>query len=168
LPQGVELTGVRDSKKMTEKARIESFSVILREALTVGIGVVSRNYIDEFNILKASLEAMKRAVLALDYKPDFLLVDGIHKIPLPNSQRCLKKGDSRSKTISAASVLAKVYRDRIMLAYHEMYPHYGFAKHKGYGTKGHLQALRKHGPSPLHRLTFKGVREISPSDPFVV
>jgi ribonuclease HII len=168
LPQGVELTGVRDSKKMTEKARIESFSVILREALTVGIGVVSRNYIDEFNILKASLEAMKRAVLALDYKPDFLLVDGIHKIPLSNSQRCLKKGDSRSKTISAASVLAKVYRDRIMLAYHEMYPHYGFAKHKGYGTKGHLQALRKHGPSPLHRLTFKGVRETSPSDPFVV
>jgi ribonuclease HII len=160
LPEGIELAGVRDSKKMTEKAREKAFNEILCEAVDSGIGVVSRRYIDEFNILKASLEAMKRAVLALDQKPDYLLVDGIQRIPVSTPQDCLKKGDSRSLTISAASVLAKVYRDRIMRAYHHMYPHYGFDKHKGYGTKKHLEALEKYGPSPVHRFTFKGVRTI--------
>lgn len=159
LPQGIDLPGVRDSKKMAEKSRREAFSVILSAALAAGIGVVSSRYIDEFNILKAALEAMKRAILALDHEPDFLLIDGIQKVSLPTPQECLKKGDARSRTISAASVLAKVYRDRIMLAYHNMYPHYGFDRHKGYGTKRHMEALRKYGPSPVHRLTFKGVKE---------
>ena len=157
IPQGTELAGVQDSKKMSPKARQEAFSVIHRKAWGVGIGVVSHQYIDEFNVLKASLEAMRRAVLALASQPEFLLVDGIHKVPIAVPQQCLKKGDQICRSISAASVVAKVYRDRIMQAYSKMYPVYGFEKNKGYGTKQHLAALRQYGPSPLHRITFKGV-----------
>ncbi len=157
LPHGIELTGVRDSKQMRAGAREKAFSVIHRKALATGIGVVSHRYIDEFNILKASLEAMRRAILFLDPQPDFLLVDGIHSVPLSIHQRCLKKGDQLSRSISAASVLAKVYRDRIMRCYHEMYPEYGFDKHKGYGTVRHMKAIKQYGPSPIHRMTFKGV-----------
>lgn len=157
VPQGAELTGIRDSKRMSARAREKAFSVILREALASGIGVASHKYIDAFNILKASLEAMRLAILALDPQPEFLLIDGIQSVPLPLPQRCLKKGDQISRSISAASVLAKVYRDRIMCSYHEMYPGYGFDKHKGYGTPYHLKALRRYGASPIHRLSFKGV-----------
>ncbi len=137
--------------------REEAFSIIHHKALTTGIGVVSHRYIDEFNILKASLEAMRRAILALDPQPDFLLVDGIHAVPLSIHQRCLKKGDQISRSISAASVLAKVYRDRIMRCHHEMYPGYGFDKHKGYGTARHMEAIRQYGACPIHRMSFKGV-----------
>ena len=157
IPLDVELAGIRDSKKMTEMSREKAFPVIHRKAITTGIGVVSHRYIDKLNILKASLEAMKQAVLSLDPQPEFLLVDGINMIHLPIPQRCLKKGDQISLSISAASVIAKVYRDRIMRSYHEIYPVYGFDKNKGYGTPGHFAALKKYGPSPLHRLTFKGV-----------
>ena len=100
---------------------------------------------------------MRRAVLALDPRPEFLLVDGTHCVPLPFLQRCLKKGDQISRSISAASVVAKVYRDRIMRSYHEMYPGYGFDTNKGYGTRAHLAALRKYGTCPVHRLTFRRV-----------
>ncbi len=158
LPQGVELAGVTDSKKMNARAREQAFPGIHEAALTTGIGVVSHRYIDEFNILKASLEAMRRAIMALDPLPDFLLIDGISSVPMSIPQRCLKKGDLISRSISAASVLAKVYRDRIMLRYHEMYPKYGFDKHKGYGTARHMEAIRQHGPSPIHRMTFRGVK----------
>jgi len=157
LPHGVELAGVRDSKQMRPEAREKAFLTIHHKALATGIGVVSHKYIDEFNILKASLEAMRQAILALDPPPDFLLVDGIHPVPLTIHQRCLKKGDQLSLSISAASVLAKVYRDRIMRCYHEMYPCYGFDSHKGYGTARHLKAIRQNGPSPIHRMSFKGV-----------
>jgi ribonuclease HII len=157
LPEGVELSGIRDSKQMSPDAREEAFPVIHRKALAARIGVVSHKYIDEFNILRAALEAMRRAVMALDPQPDFLLVDGIHTVPIPIRQRCLKKGDQLSQSISAASVLAKVYRDRIMCCYHEMYPDYGFDKHKGYGTARHLEAIRQYGASPVHRMSFKGV-----------
>jgi len=157
FPPNPEVTGVRDSKMMTAKARDEAFVVIHGEALAAAVGVVSREYIDEFNILKASLEAMARAVKALDPRPETLLVDGIHPVPLPITQKCLKKGDQISRSISAASVLAKVYRDRIMRSYHRMYPVYGFDKNKGYGTPQHLEALKRHGPCPVHRLTFKRV-----------
>ena len=159
FPANPELPGVKDSKMMTAGARDEAFPVIHDEALATAIGVVSREYIDEFNILKASLEAMVRAVKALDPRPETLLVDGIHPVPLPITQKCLKRGDQISRTISAASVLAKVYRDRIMRSYHRMYPAYGFDKNKGYGTRQHLEALKRHGPCPVHRLTFKGVRQ---------
>jgi ribonuclease HII len=157
LPEGRLFEGVKDSKVMTAKARERAFALIISEAVSVGIGVVSHRYVDRFNILKASLEAMKRAVSCLEPTPDFLLVDGTQKVPLPLGQRCLKKGDQISHTISAASVIAKVYRDRLMRAYHECYPLYGFRENKGYGTKLHLEAIRRYGPSPIHRLSFKGV-----------
>jgi ribonuclease HII len=160
IPEGKILSGVKDSKQMTEKARNKAFSVINNEAIAVGIGVVSHQFIDEFNILRASLEAMKRAVLFLDTSPEYLLVDGIHAIPLPIPQKCLKKGDQRSLSIGAASVMAKVYRDRIMRSYDEQFPVYGFSQHKGYGTSRHLEALGQHGPTPIHRRTFRGVCSI--------
>ena len=158
LPQDEKLPGIKDSKKMTERARTRAFSVINQKALAIGIGVVSHKYIDEHNILGASLEAMKKAGTYLEPAPDFILVDGIHKVPEKAPQRCIKKGDQLSHSISAASIIAKVYRDRIMCAYHNIYPDFGFDRHKGYGTKYHLNALRQRGPSPIHRLTFKGVR----------
>ena len=157
LAQGTLLPGVRDSKQMTENAREDALSLIQEKALAVGVGVVSHRYIDRFDILKASLEAMKRAVLALDPAPDACLVDGIHTIPMSMAQRCIKKGDRLSHSVSAASIVAKVYRDRLMCAYHEQFPQYGFSEHKGYGTRRHLAAIREHGACPIHRRTFKGV-----------
>ena len=157
LPESPLLPGVKDSKLMTPKSREEAFEAIRFEALSAAIGVVSRAYIDRFNILKASLEAMARAVRSLDPQPEFLLVDGIYPVSLSIPQQCLKKGDQVSLSISAASVVAKVYRDRIMTAYHDVFPAYGFAQNKGYGTPQHLEALKKYGPSPIHRLTFRRV-----------
>jgi ribonuclease HII len=159
IPEGISFDGVRDSKKMTARAREKAFEVILDSAVSVSIGVVSHGFIDQFNILKASLEAMRRAVLALEPEPDYLLVDGIHRVPVPMPQMPLKKGDQISHSISAASVIAKVYRDRIMRAYHDQFPEYGFSQHKGYGTAEHCRAIVEHGPSPVHRRTFKRVRE---------
>ena len=129
---------------MTAKAREAAFGVINRQAAAVSVGIASRAFIDQFNILQATLQAMRRAVLTLVPQPDYLLVDGIHSVPVPLRQRCLKKGD-------------QVYRDRIMRSYDELYPLYGFRHHKGYGTKRHLAAIRRHGPSPIHRVTFRGV-----------
>lgn len=158
LREGMALNGVKDSKKMTERAREKAFSVISCGAVAISVGVVSHTYIDRHNILNASLEAMRRAVLSLHPAPEFLLVDGLQGIPIPFPQRCLKKGDQRSLSISAASVIAKVYRDRIMRSFHSSFPVYGFSKNKGYGTASHLDALKVYGPSPVHRLTFRGVR----------
>ena len=160
IPEGVRFSGVKDSKKMTARARFERFHTIRGGALTFGIGVVSVSYIEKFNILNASLEAMLRAIQVLDPQPEIILVDGIHPVPIPIKQKCLKKGDQISRSISAASVLAKVYRDWIMASYHNMYPDYGFDKNKGYGTRQHLEALKAHGPSPVHRLTFKPVHRL--------
>lgn len=157
VPEGVILTGIKDSKQMTENTREKAFSVINERALAISIGVVSHRLVDELNILRASLEAMKQAVLSLDPAPDIILVDGIHKVPVSIPQRCLKKGDQISLCISAASIMAKVYRDRIMRSYNELYPEYGFFQNKGYGTLYHRGALKHNGPSPIHRLSFKGV-----------
>jgi ribonuclease HII len=142
---------------MTENAREEAFPLIHEKALSVGVGVVSAEEIDRTNILQASLQAMKRAIISLDPRPDFCLVDGIHPVPVPIPYRCLKQGDRRSHSISAASVVAKVYRDRIMCSFHEKFPGYGFSENKGYGTAQHLAALRKQGACPIHRMTFKRV-----------
>ena len=158
LPRDIELPGVRDSKKMSPGAREKAFPLILRRALSCGVGTVSNKDIDEINILQASREAMRRALLSLPMKPQFLLVDGINTVPVPLPQECIKKGDLLSLSISAASVLAKVYRDRIMTSCHRDYPLYGFDRHKGYGTRRHLEALRRYGPCPIHRRTFKRVR----------
>lgn len=158
IPKDISLPGIKDSKKMTEKAREKAFSVINERAISIGIGVVSHSFIDESNILNASLKAMKRAVLSLEPAPDYILVDGIHKIPIITPQDCIKKGDQRSLSISAASIMAKVYRDNIMNSYHDIFPDYGFNKNKGYGTTRHLNALSQYGPCLIHRLTFRGVK----------
>jgi ribonuclease HII len=157
IPKGIKLSGVKDSKKMTEKARVRAFTVINEIALSIGIGVVSNRSIDESNILNATLEAMRRALSFLEPAPEYALVDGIHKIPIIIPQKCIKKGDQLSQSISAASVIAKVYRDKIMCSYHELFPEYGFHQNKGYGTAKHLAALKHYGPCPVHRLSFRGV-----------
>lgn len=159
IPEGVCIEGVRDSKRMTVKARERAFEQILGTAVAVGIGVVSHGTIDRVNIRRATLEAMKRAVLTLDPPPDYLLVDGIDRVPVSMPQAPLKKGDQISLSISAASILAKVYRDRIMCAYHEEFPEYGFIQNKGYGTARHLKAIEAHGPCALHRRSFRRVTE---------
>ena len=156
LPEGAILAGVRDSKVMTARAREEAFSLVNATALAIGVGVVSAKRIDESNILKASLDAMKQAVLCLEPGPDFLLVDGTYPVPVSTPHRCLVCGDRVSLSVSAASVVAKVYRDRIMRSYHAMYPQYGFLENKGYGTSGHLAAIRAHGACPIHRVSFRG------------
>ncbi|MBN2032395.1 MAG: ribonuclease HII [Deltaproteobacteria bacterium] len=157
LPQDAILDGVRDSKAMTAKAREEAFSLVDATALTIGVGVVSAKQIDAWNILKASLNAMKQAVLCLEPAPDFLLVDGTYPVPVTTPHWCLVGGDRLSLSVSAASVVAKVYRDRIMRSYHAMYPQYGFLENKGYGTTRHLAAIKAHGACPIHRMTFRGV-----------
>ncbi len=151
---------LKDSKEMSASAREEASRWIIDRAVAYSTAVVSGQEIDQGNILKASLKAMRLAVEALRPRPDILLVDGIHAVPTRVAQWCIKKGDQRSISISAASILAKVYRDRIMEAFHSMYPQYGFHKNKGYGTRQHLDALRQWGPCPIHRLSFKGVARI--------
>ncbi len=150
---------IKDSKCLSASQREKAFEYICNKATSVSVGVVSHEFIDRFNILNASLEAMKRAVFGLFIKPDLLLVDGIYKVPVSIPQECIKKGDRINKLISAASIVAKVYRDRIMKAYHNDYPVYNIAKHKGYPTKEHLELLKRFGPSPIHRLSYKSVRE---------
>ncbi len=157
LPENVELKGVQDSKKMTPRAREQAFFLIEERAISFSIGVVGPSEIDQINILQATLKAMKQAVLCLDPQPDFLLIDGTGHVELPIQQRCIVRGDQQSLSISAASVVAKVYRDRMMCSYHELYPQYGFSSNKGYGTRRHLAAITRYGPCSIHRFTFRGV-----------
>jgi ribonuclease HII len=157
LPDNVELHDVRDSKKMSEKARREAFSLIQKNSVATAISVVSPDEIDRINILQATLTAMKKAILSLNPSPDYLLIDGNHPVDSPIDQRCIIKGDQLSLSISAASILAKVYRDSIMYSFHKTYPQYGFSSNKGYGTSDHINALVHYGPCPIHRLTFKRV-----------
>jgi ribonuclease HII len=157
LPKYITLNGVKDSKKMSSRDREESYSIIQKSAIDISLAVVSPQEIDQINILQATRKAMKLAVLGLDPQPDYLLIDGNQDIGLPICQRYIIKGDQLSLSISAASVLAKVYRDRIMNSYHELYPMYDFCSNKGYGTPGHIQAIDKYGPCCIHRLTFRGV-----------
>lgn len=127
------------------------------------MGIVDSEEIDRLNILRASLKAMELAVLQLKPSPEYLLIDGPHQISTPHPQKAIKFGDSLSTPIAAASIIAKVTRDRLMLKYHEDYPVYNFAQNKGYGTKEHLQALKRHGCCPLHRKSFRHVKEILPT-----
>jgi ribonuclease HII len=157
LPEGLTLHGVTDSKKMSKRAREEAFVCIQRGAIDLAISVVSSQEIDRINILQATRKAMRQAVLALDPQPDCLLIDGIQSVDLPVEQRCIPRGDQLCLSISAASVLAKVYRDSIMESYHELYPDYDFSTNKGYGTRAHREALAKFGSCGIHRLTFRGV-----------
>lgn len=154
LPKGLELPGLNDSKKLTDKKRRELFPVIKEQAIAYGIGLASHEEIDEINILQATYLAMERAIAQLEGKADFALIDGNRAKDFGLPVRTVVKGDSLSASIAAASVLAKVTRDDIMLEMAEKYPQYAFEIHKGYGTKAHYEALRLHGHSPIHRMSF--------------
>ena len=154
LPKGLELPGLNDSKKLTDKKRRELFPVIKEQAIAYGIGLASHEEIDEINILQATYLAMERAIAQLNGKAEFALIDGNRTKDFGLPVRTVVKGDSLSASIAAASVLAKVTRDDIMLEMAAKYPEYGFEVHKGYGTKAHYEALRVHGHSEIHRLSF--------------
>ena len=159
LPIGVRIDGVDDSKKLSPETRERLFDVIMAQALRVGVGMASAKVIDRINILQATRLAMQEAVGKLSPQPDFLLIDGISRIASPLPQQTIKKGDSLSLSIAAASIIAKVSRDRLMRELDLKHPGYGLAGHKGYGSASHMEAIRQLGPSPIHRLTFGGVKE---------
>ena len=154
LPPNVNIPGLNDSKKLSDKKRRELMPVIKEQAIAYGIGFASEKEIDEINILQATYLAMQRAIDQLAVKPDLALVDGNRAGDFGLPVKTVVKGDSLSASIAAASVLAKVTRDDLMLELAEKYPEYGFEIHKGYGTKAHYAALTKHGPSQVHRMTF--------------
>lgn len=154
LPSNLEIPGLTDSKKLSDKRRRELFPVIKEQAIAYGIGFASHEEIDEINILQATFLAMERALAQLKVKPDLALIDGNREKDFGIPVKTVVKGDSLSANIAAASVLAKVSRDDVMLAMAETYPGYGFEIHKGYGTKAHYEALRQLGASPIHRMSF--------------
>ena len=154
LPDGLYIEGLNDSKKLTEKKREKLFDIIKKEAVAYSIASADVEEINEMNILEADLLAMRRAIDGLGVKADFAIIDGNIARDFPIPARAVVKGDSKSMSIAAASVLAKVARDRLCLELDREYPQYGIAKHKGYGTKEHKEALRKYGPSPIHRKKF--------------
>lgn len=154
LPREAVIEGLNDSKKLTEKKREALFDVITERALTYGIASASVEEIEKLNILNATFLAMNRAIDKLDPIPELALIDGNRSTGIAMPSRCVVKGDSRCADIAAASILAKVSRDRYMLTLAEKYPQYHFEQHKGYGTKLHYEALREYGPSPEHRPSF--------------
>lgn len=154
LPKGHIVEGVNDSKKLSEKKREELYDKVIKECTVYSIGIATEKEIDEINILQATFLAMRRAVEGLSVKPDIALIDGNKTPGLAIEQRAIVKGDGKSANIAAASIIAKVSRDRYMLEMAEKYPEYQFEKHKGYGTKLHYEMLEKYGVSPIHRVTF--------------
>ena len=154
LPKDCKILYLNDSKKLSEKKREELFEVIKEGAVSYGIGVVGPEVIEEINILNATYEAMRRAVAALKVVPDVLLNDAVTIPGLPMKQVPIIKGDAKSVSIAAASIMAKVTRDRMMVEYAEQYPEYDFASNKGYGTAKHMEALHKYGLTPIHRKSF--------------
>jgi len=159
LPFSFYHEDICDSKKLTSKKRDLMYDIINENAISVGIGIVDSNKIDKINILQASLKSMKHALTNLKIVPDYLLIDGKFTIKSDIDQEAIIKGDQKSISIAAASIIAKVTRDRIMNQFDKKYPQYGFCKHKGYGTKFHMEAISKNGICPIHRTTFKGVKE---------
>lgn len=154
LPKSCEILYLNDSKKLSEKKREELYEQIQKQAVAVGVGMVFSELIDEINILQATYKAMREAIENLTVIPSLLLNDAV-KIPeVLIEQVPIIKGDAKSVSIAAASVVAKVTRDRLMICYGEQYPEYGFAKHKGYGTKQHQEAIKQFGVSPIHRISF--------------
>ncbi|HEB71592.1 MAG TPA: ribonuclease HII [Nitrospirae bacterium] len=162
LREDAKIEGLTDSKQLTEKKRNELYDVIRESAVSFCVAHVSHEVIDSINILQATLRAMLKAVEGLDPEPDFVLIDGMQTIiNWPGPQKAVVKGDSLSLSIAAGSVLAKVTRDAMMAEYSRQYPEYGFERHKGYGSAYHREAIAKHGPCPIHRKTFRGVREFT-------
>ena len=156
LPKDIFLPFLNDSKKVTEKRRDVLFDEIKQNAIAYGIGIASNTLIDEINILQATYEAMREAINSLEKKPDVLLVDAVHIPDINIKQVGIVKGDAKSVNIAAASILAKVTRDRVMAEYDKIYPEYGFASNKGYGTATHIAALKEVGPCAIHRKSFIG------------
>ena len=154
LPAGLEIPGLNDSKKLSEKQREALFEPIKAAAKAYGIAFATVEEIENLNILNATFLAMNRAISQLSFRPELALIDGNRNTGITVPSRCVVKGDSRCADIAAASVLAKVSRDRYMLEIAEKYPEYGFERHKGYGTKLHYEAIRQYGPCPIHRLSF--------------
>ena len=154
LPRDLEIEGLNDSKKLSDKRRRVLFDEITAQAVTYGIAFATEQEIDEINILQATFLAMRRALAQLSIQPSIALIDGNRETDFGLPVRTIVKGDSLSANISAASILAKVTRDDFMLEQAKLYPEYGFDIHKGYGTKAHYEALRKYGPCPIHRRTF--------------
>ena len=154
LPADCEILYLNDSKKLSAAKREQLYDEIMEKAIAVGVGMASPARIDEINILQATYEAMRTAVSELGVKPDILLNDAVTIPGIEIRQVPIIKGDAKSVSIAAASIIAKVTRDRLMIQYEEVLPGYGFAKHKGYGSKEHIEAIRKLGPTPIHRRTF--------------
>jgi len=159
LPPKNNLPDTMDSKKISPARREALYEEILSVAVAWHVSSIENQVIDRINILQATLKAMVEAVRNLSDTPEMILVDGSHTPFVDSHSRALKKGDGISQSIGAASVLAKVSRDRTMAQFHEIYPQYGFARHKGYGTREHLDAIAEHGPCPIHRRSFAGVKE---------
>jgi len=157
LPDDCKIEGLDDSKKLPHSKRKKILEEIKLTAISYAVGIVEPEEIDKINILRASLLAMEISVKKLRTKPDYLLIDGNQKTSLLLMQETIVKGDSKSCSIAAASILAKVTRDSIMEEYHLIYPEYNFKSHKGYPTKEHYQAIKEYGPCPIHRKTFRGV-----------
>ena len=162
LPKECKIEGVNDSKKLSAKKREELYDIILEKAVSYGIGIVSNERIDEINILQATYEAMREALSQLKPRADYILADAVTIPMVSTPQRGIVKGDAKSMSIGAASIVAKVYRDRLMEAYDEVYHGYGFASNKGYGAAEHLEGIRKQGITPIHRKTF--VKNFLPQD----
>lgn len=154
LPEGLVLDGINDSKKLTEKKREELFDIIKENALSYSVALATVEEIEELNIRNASMLAMNRAVEGLHIPADMALIDGNFESGFKIPAKTVVKGDAIVPSIAAASILAKVTRDRMCLEYDKEYPDYGFAKHKGYGTKDHMDAIKKYGPCPIHRPSF--------------
>ena len=154
LPRDCRILYLNDSKQLSEKKREELYELIMENAVSTGLGFVSPERIDEINILQATYEAMRQAIGKLEKEPDLLLNDAVTIPGVEIRQVPIIKGDAKSVSIAAASIIAKVTRDRLMVQYDEIYPEYGFASNKGYGAAAHLEALKKYGPTPIHRRSF--------------
>ena len=162
LPRSWNIAAVNDSKQLTALQREKLFAFIQAQAVSYGVGVISETVIDAVNILQATYLAMAQALAALTVTPQYLLLDAVILKNVPIPQLGIIKGDTLSISIAAASIMAKVTRDHLMGEYDQQYPAYGFAQHKGYGTKRHLHAIATYGPCPIHRKTFRGVKEYLP------
>ena len=160
LPKDYKLSGLTDSKKISEKKREELYDILIKDCIAYKIGIKDNNRIDEINIREATKEAMYDSIYGLDVKPDYVLIDAMELEDLNIPNKAIIKGDYKSKSISAASIIAKVTRDRMMIELDEKYPEYGFAKHKGYPTKDHIAAVEKYGVLDFYRKTFSPISEI--------
>ncbi|OGW27149.1 MAG: ribonuclease HII [Nitrospirae bacterium GWC2_42_7] len=160
LPRDLRIEGLRDSKKVPEKERASLFMQILSFSIDIGIGIVEHEEIDKINILQATKLAMQKALNELKTKPDMLIIDALSLPSVNIEQFSPIKADSKSASVAAASIVAKHTRDTIMLKYHDTYPEYNFKKHKGYSTEEHMNLIKLHGPCPIHRMTFRKVKDV--------